>query len=482
MASEDTEKTPDGGGGDGVRHPLSPAKKKRLQKVYEHATKQISQENYDYATQLLMSCVSEDPGNLEYVQSFMESLQKKYGNNKKGANFVLQLKERGSKSAMKKALGHDEWMGVIRNGLKVLTVNPWDVPTLRAMATASEKMGDGDVELYYLKSALPSKPNDPELNLQCAEALRTRRLFDQAIACLHRVEKVRPDDEEVQKMISRCALEKTMARGGLGKGDPTKRQQAEQEKATVQSGGKTREQMLEEAIRNQPSEVGPYLDLSQIHIDNEDFQKAEDVLGRAYKASNGDPDIRERWEDVQLRNLRLKLIKTEDQAKAAGTDEAKQALKQAQRALVEKEVEVYEHRVERYSANLEFKFKLGQRYQMAGRFDEAIKQFQAARSDPRRKGLCLLALGQCFQKIHQNRLAIDHYEQAIKEISDRDADNKKMALYLAGRIALKLEDFARAEKYLSDLAALDFSYRDVRELLDKIAQMQENEGSDDSVD
>ena len=29
-----------------------------------------------------------------------------------------------------------------------------------------------------------------------------------------------------------------------------------------------------------------------------------------------------------------------------------------------------------------------------------------------------------------------HYEAAIQEIPDRDADNKKKAMYLAGRLAL----------------------------------------------
>ena len=144
----------------------------------------------------------------------------------------------------------------------------------------------------------------------------------------------------------------------------------------------------------------------------------------------------------------------------------------------QREVEVAENRVERYPNNLEFKFKLGQRYQIVGRYDEAITQFQAARTDPRRKGLCMLALGQCFQKIRQNRLAMSHYEAAIQDIPDRDAENKKLSLYLAGKMALRLEDIRAAEKHFNALAAVDFSYRDVRDLLDKIASMQDNEESE----
>ena len=53
-------------------------------------------------------------------------------------------------------------------------------------------------------------------------------------------------------------------------------------------------------------------------------------------------------------------------------------------------------------------------------------------------------------------------------IPDRDADNKKRALYLAGRLALFLKNVEIAEKHLTALAGLDFSYKDVSALLDKI--------------
>ena len=75
-----------------------------------------------------------------------------------------------------------------------------------------------------------------------------------------------------------------------------------------------------------------------------------------------------------------------------------------------------------------------------GQYNEAIALFQQAKSEPRRRGLCLLALGQCFQRIKQNRLAMTHYEQAISEIPERDETNHRQALYLAGKMAADLKD------------------------------------------
>ncbi len=86
----------------------------------------------------------------------------------------------------------------------------------------------------------------------------------------------------------------------------------------------------------------------------------------------------------------------------------------------------------------------------------------------------MLVLGECFQQIKQYRLAMTHYESAVQEIPDREADTKKRSLYLAGRLALYLRDFDAAEKHLTTLAALDFTYRDVSKLLDKLARLREN--------
>ena len=86
----------------------------------------------------------------------------------------------------------------------------------------------------------------------------------------------------------------------------------------------------------------------------------------------------------------------------------------------------------------------------------------------------MLALGQCFQQIKQYRLAMSHYDLAIQEIPDRDPQNKKLALYLAGRLATAMKNLDVGEKHLTTLAGLDFSYRDVSTLLEKIARLRES--------
>jgi hypothetical protein len=68
----------------------------------------------------------------------------------------------------------------------------------------------------------------------------------------------------------------------------------------------------------------------------------------------------------------------------------------------------------------------------------------------------------------------DLVESAIEEIPDRDVENKKRALYLAGRLAMALKDVDTAERHLTALAGLDFSYRDVWTMLKPIAKLRPN--------
>ncbi len=162
------------------------ALRKRLQKLFEHGNKQASQDKFDYAADLYSECVRGDPGNLEYLQSFMENLHKKYGSAKKLGPMV-QFKERGARTALKKAIAQCDWDEAMRQGFTVLLANPWDVPTLTGMATAcgnimnqegpSAAVTFGDCELYFLKCAYDAAPKDKpdaEVCRQLAEALTKR--------------------------------------------------------------------------------------------------------------------------------------------------------------------------------------------------------------------------------------------------------------------------------------------------------------------
>jgi tetratricopeptide (TPR) repeat protein len=119
-------------------------------------------------------------------------------------------------------------------------------------------------------------------------------------------------------------------------------------------------------------------------------------------------------------------------------------------------------------------YEFGLRCKKAGKFKEAIQAFQAARDESRQKALVQLHLGESFQHIRQFRLALASYETAVEAADDFQPETKKLALYRAGVLAADMNDRERAEKHLTQLAAIDFGYRDVAERLDKLAALRDS--------
>jgi len=200
------------------------------------------------------------------------------------------------------------------------------------------------------------------------------------------------------------------------------------------------------------------------------------------EVSGGDFSIRERLEDAQIRRLRENVSIAQKRAKEEDTDEARELHQKYLDELNHSEMEMYVSRSERYPNNMAYKFELGLRLQRAGKTNEAIKVLQDARADPQRKGEVLLHLGECFQEIKQYRLALTHYKDALEELSERHVELRKRALYRAGYLAIGMKELDDAEEHLSTLAGLDFSYRDVAGLLDKIRKLREEQEEQEEQD
>jgi tetratricopeptide (TPR) repeat protein len=239
----------------------------------------------------------------------------------------------------------------------------------------------------------------------------------------------------------------------------------------------TPEQQLEKAIAKDLTNTSKYLELAELHQREEKWDKAEAVLNRALSASGGDVALREKLEDLQLKRAQKQVAVAEHRARQEPSPEAQALCDKLKVELNNKALEVFRCRSERYPNNLAHKFELGVCLARARNYTEAIKVLQEARADPKRKGLVLYRLGTCFEAIKQYKLAMSNYAAAVTETGERDEDHRKAALYSAGRLAMQLQDWEAAEKYLTDLAGLDFGYRDVAERLDNLTKMREDGAS-----
>jgi hypothetical protein len=88
--------------------------------------------------------------------------------------------------------------------------------------------------------------------------------------------------------------------------------------------------------------------------------------------------------------------------------------------------------------------------------------------------LVLLGLAECFYAIKQYKLSLSNFEAAVAETSERDPEQQKFVLYQTGKLSLGLKEWKKAEKYLTELAGIDFGYRDTSALLDKLSEIRDD--------
>ena len=461
---------------------LSPEFKAQLQECYITGNAKMTQGAHDYATEMFIQCLLGDPSNIVYIQAYVLNLRQKYNDNKKG-NSMAFLKSAGIKSAIKTASVRKKWDDVLKNGAEMLKINPWDAGTFAAMGRACLEKDFPLAGLAYYKQAVESSPNDVEINRNSARALQEMEEYDQAIACWSRVLKIKPNDEEARKSIGDLMIEKTIKVGKYSNTDNEKNtkstaqyrenvQNIEYEERTELSP----EELFEKNVRKNPDNIALYIDRADYLFQSNQIKEAENIWLRLLKVQDT-PEFRLRLIEVHQRRFMDELNKIKSNYESSDKPEVKEKLKPLfaakKQELEQVTLQMRTMRVEQNPGNSHFRFDMGDVYQSQGKFKEAIAEYQAAKADISLQGDCLLALGQCFQQIRQYRLALTHYQQAIAAISG-DGDAKKKALYLAARLAYGLNDYDKADDFASQLAAIDFSYKDVGELLDKIAEKRIN--------
>jgi tetratricopeptide (TPR) repeat protein len=466
--------------------PLPVAVRQRLQQMFERGKQSFERNDFAYAHEMFAQCVVEDPGNLVYLQHFRANLQKKHGDRKKGGALAALKLKRSGRSAVSKPASKGDWQGAFRAGCEVLKADPWDIGVLIEMGSACEQIKVRDGQLFFLKWALDIEPKDLEVNRNAAAALAATGEFDQAIACWRRVLEVKPADQESAKEISRLSVEKTIHTAGYNKemlsgSNEVKWQRAytgerEPTPAKPADDGRSKEQQLMDAIQADPADTENYIRLADLYSAAGRLSDAERALSKALQVSGGgDLRIRELWEDTQLRRLDQQAEIARRRAKEEETPEAVELAKRMLQQTQQSELEIYAARAARDPHDSSVQFDFGTKAKKAGKYKEAIQAFQVARSDKRKVAEAQILMGECFQHIEQYKLAMTNYEAAL-QACDKATQGElfKLALYRAGVLAIGLKDLDRAEKHLTDLAGLDFGYRDVADRLDKIARLRKD--------
>ena len=172
-----------------------------------------------------------------------------------------------------------------------------------------------------------------------------------------------------------------------------------------------------------------------------------------------------RWK-MAADDVRMKQLGRSVRELSKGGDKA--AIKESRIKQLRFELGVYKERIDRYPTDIRLRFEYGVRNFQAGRFDEAIPLFQAARTDPKNRAACGMYLGRCFFRKNYHDQAVEALSGAVQEHPLDDDDMGKTVRYWLARAQEASGDGAGARKTYGNLLQLDYNFGDVRARLDAL--------------
>ncbi len=484
----------------------SPENRRVAAGQFERANQVIATGNYDYGIELLLSCCRLDPANLIYRQALRRTEKTKFKNNLRGT-WHAGLSSWGTRTKLKSARRAGDHLKALELGEQILIRNPWDTGAQLDMAESANALGLLDVAIWTLEQARQKNPRAADVNRFLARLYEKRGNFTQAIALWEVIRKTVPDDMEARGKAKDLAASETIARGRYEEAvrdeedsaagtqhdvrvgtplemPPSKLKQAtgrvklpasspsSDDKHAPSAGaaerGASQVAQLRAKIQADPTNANVYLHLASVYRKMDQFDLAREVLARGMGPTGNSFEIAVELAEADIEPFRRNLAVSEEKLRAVPGDEDLRTLRiRLLKEINAREMELFRRKADRYPTEMAHRFELGVRLLRAGQSDEAIRELQAARSDPRHHWKALLYLGHCFKGRNNWRLAKRNFEECLQNLPPGDEGARKEVLFQLAHGTAEAGDLPAAIDLGHELANLDFGFKDIGRLLDE---------------
>lgn len=446
-----------------------------LRELYLKGTTALQRQNFDYAIAICQQVLAREPAFLECRQALRAAQIKKTG---------------GSTSFFKKVLGGASSSPLLAKAQMAKNRNPLEAMQLAEQVLEGDPQGAAGNKVlaeaamaaelpktacFAYEILLKNTPRDYDLSMAYGEALAASGQVEKAEATYMELMRVYPARGEISAALKNLSARKTLDQGGyeaLADGTGSYRDilknkaeavQLEQEHRSVKSHDVADDLLVEYEgrLRSEPNNLKLVRSIAELYAQKKQFDKALEYYERIRTSEAGaDPSLEKVIAETVLRRFDH-LIAQLDAAKPEEAPRIAQ-LKQERMAF---QVEDCRARAERYPTDLQIKFELGQLYFQAGKFNEAMGEFQKSQSNPQRRLLSMAYLGQCLAAKGMHDMAARRIQEALKEKPGFD-DEKKELIYLLGSVLEKMGKKEEAMEQFKQIYEVDISYKDVAAKVD----------------
>ncbi len=453
------------------------AKRKAAQQCYLKGNDALAKQNYDYALQMYVTCISMVPDNLSYRQFARGAAYKLYNDNGTGAGTFAKSKLIGIRNKIKKAKAAEKWDEVDKLAEEGLKINPWDAQLNVDLGEAAQARELLDIAQFAFRCARNADPKNKEYNRKLAMVLEEKGEYLEAAKVWNHIHQIDPNDGEARSNASKNEFESVRTRGGYEEATSTadvavQRARGAKKPGEADAPGMSDEKDLQHAIRKEPEKVEHYLKLADYYRKNKQLEEAAQTLKKGLEVSGGDPNIQEQIDDINLDQMRNNLALAREKV-AGDPDEPvyQEKVKALDHELLKRELQVFSGRVERYPKDMDLKVRFAERLMRIKKWPQAIPLLQKSAQHTKLKGRSHLMLGKCLMYDRKLKPARGQLERAIPEF-DVDNDNERPLLveshYLMGRICEELQDVVAAEEHYGEVITLEYDYKDALQRLEKL--------------
>ena len=462
---------------------LTPDQRRAAAGQFERANQVVVTGNYDYGIQLLLSCTKLDPTNLMYRQALRRTAKAKYKNNMRG-HWLAWLTTLRSRLRLRRAMSGKKYLKALEHGELILQRAPWDVPAQMVMSEAAEALEQIDLAVWFLEQARQKNPRDPKLNRALAILYERRGNFNQAIALWQLVHEATPTDSEAWQKVKDLAVSDTIARGNYqgaidhadqrfsttgGPKTPAGESKAAETPSSLRANRIARESApLLQKQKADPTNHLTYIQLAALYRKAGQIEDARRILVEGLGPTSNAFELCCELADLDIETFRHDLDHANEKLKALPTDAALlQVRDRLAKEIDSRELDLFRQKADRYPGERGHRLEIGIRLSRLGQIDEAIKELQAVRDDARYSGRAYQHLGQCFLARNNLSLAQRNFDEALRLLPPQENETRKELLYLMAQLAARAGDLRKAIERAQDLAHLDFSYRDISQLLEE---------------